>query len=57
VVHHAGGMAGDGAPALFVGESQEDPSTLVRRMRAVEAGCAGGDAVTIWRRSSAVEGD
>jgi diaminohydroxyphosphoribosylaminopyrimidine deaminase/5-amino-6-(5-phosphoribosylamino)uracil reductase len=57
VVYHAGGMAGDGAPALFVGESQEDPSTLVRRMRAVEAGCAGGDAVTIWRRSSAVEGD
>lgn len=51
VLYHAGGMAGDGAPALFVGESQEDRTSLVRRMRAVEAGLAGSDAVTVWRRA------
>jgi diaminohydroxyphosphoribosylaminopyrimidine deaminase/5-amino-6-(5-phosphoribosylamino)uracil reductase len=51
VLYHAGGMGGDGAPALFVGESQEDPASLVRRMRATEAGLAGSDAVTVWRRS------
>jgi riboflavin biosynthesis pyrimidine reductase len=51
VLYHAGGMAGDGAPALYVGESSGDPATLVRSMRAVEAGLAGSDAVTVWRRS------
>jgi diaminohydroxyphosphoribosylaminopyrimidine deaminase/5-amino-6-(5-phosphoribosylamino)uracil reductase len=53
VLYHAGGMAGDGAPALFVGESQEDMSSLRRRLRAVEAGLAGSDAVTVWRRAGA----
>jgi diaminohydroxyphosphoribosylaminopyrimidine deaminase/5-amino-6-(5-phosphoribosylamino)uracil reductase len=53
VLYHAGGMAGDGAPALFVGESQEDPGSLSRRMRALEAGLAGSDAVTVWRRAGA----
>lgn len=47
---HAGGVAGDGAPPLFVGESEPDTSTLVRRMSAFEAGCAGSDAVSVWRR-------
>ena len=51
VLYHAGGMAGDGAPPLFVGESPGDSSSLVRRMRAVEAGLAGSDAVTVWRRA------
>ena len=49
IVYHAGGFATGVAPALYVGESQEDPSTLVRSLRCVEAGCAGGDAVTVWR--------
>jgi len=53
VLYHAGGMAGEGAPSLFVGESQEDPTSLKRRMRAVEAGLAGSDAVTVWRRAGA----
>lgn len=48
IVYHAGGFAGEEAPPLFVGESQEDPSTLLRPYRAVEAGIAGGDAVTVW---------
>ncbi len=52
VLYHAGGMAGSGAPELFAGDSQEDPASLVRRMRAVEAGLAGNDAVTVWRRST-----
>ncbi len=49
IVYHAGGFAGTVAPPLYVGESQEDPTTLVRALRCVEAGCAGGDAVTVWR--------
>jgi diaminohydroxyphosphoribosylaminopyrimidine deaminase/5-amino-6-(5-phosphoribosylamino)uracil reductase len=54
VLYHAGGMAGDEAPALYVGESQEDRASLARGMRAVEAGVAGNDAVTVWRRSGAL---
>jgi riboflavin biosynthesis pyrimidine reductase len=57
VLYHAGGMAGDGAPALFVGESPGDTATLVRRLRAVEAGLAGSDAVTVWRRAGTVDED
>ncbi|HEX9093640.1 MAG TPA: bifunctional diaminohydroxyphosphoribosylaminopyrimidine deaminase/5-amino-6-(5-phosphoribosylamino)uracil reductase RibD [Coriobacteriia bacterium] len=57
VLIHAGGMAGAGAPPLYVGESQQDPSTLARGMRAIEAGVAGGDAVTVWRRSGADDED
>ncbi len=49
VIYHAGGFGGTVAPPLYVGESQEDPSTLARVLRCVEAGCAGGDAVTVWR--------
>ena len=49
VVLHAGGLAGEEAPPLYVGESQEDPSTLQRDFRAVEAGIVGSDAVTVWR--------
>lgn len=49
VLYHAGGFAGEQAPALYVGESQEDAATLLRRFRAVEAGVAEGDAVTVWR--------
>lgn len=53
-VIHAGGVFGDGAPALFVGEAEEWPRTeaptrLDRRMHAVEAGVIEGDAVTVWR--------
>jgi len=57
ILYHAGGMASDAAPALFVGESQDDPATLSRRMRAVEAGLAGSDAVTVWRRAGTVTED
>jgi diaminohydroxyphosphoribosylaminopyrimidine deaminase/5-amino-6-(5-phosphoribosylamino)uracil reductase len=57
VLFHAGGMAGDGAPPLFVGESQSDPASLHRRMRAVEAGLAGSDAVTVWRRAKTADGE
>lgn len=57
VIYHAGGVAGDGAPALFVGESQEDPTSLRRTMRAVEAGLAGSDAVSVWRRAEAERED
>jgi diaminohydroxyphosphoribosylaminopyrimidine deaminase/5-amino-6-(5-phosphoribosylamino)uracil reductase len=57
VLLHAGGMAGEGAPALFVGESPGVTATLVRRFRAVEAGLAGSDAVTVWRRAGTVDED
>lgn len=56
VVYHAGGFAGAVAPPLYVGESQEEPSTLVRTLHCVEAGCAGGDAVTVWRPHAEPEG-
>lgn len=49
IVLHAGGVAGEGAPSLYVGESQDDPATLDRSFRAVEAGVVGSDAVTVWR--------
>jgi diaminohydroxyphosphoribosylaminopyrimidine deaminase/5-amino-6-(5-phosphoribosylamino)uracil reductase len=49
VLLHAGGVAGEEAPSLYVGESQEDSSTLQRDFRAVEAGVVGSDAVTVWR--------
>jgi diaminohydroxyphosphoribosylaminopyrimidine deaminase/5-amino-6-(5-phosphoribosylamino)uracil reductase len=49
VIYHAGGFGGTVAPPLYVGESQEDPLTLTRVLRCIEAGCAGGDAVTVWR--------
>jgi diaminohydroxyphosphoribosylaminopyrimidine deaminase/5-amino-6-(5-phosphoribosylamino)uracil reductase len=46
---HAGGFGGEDAPALFVGEPQDDPASLERPFRAVEAAVIGGDAVTVWR--------
>jgi len=49
VLIHAGGLGGEEAPSLFVGEQQDDPSTLMRPLRAVEAAVVGDDAVTIWR--------
>jgi diaminohydroxyphosphoribosylaminopyrimidine deaminase / 5-amino-6-(5-phosphoribosylamino)uracil reductase len=49
VMLHAGGLAGEEAPALYTGVAPEDATSLVRRMRAVEAGLAGNDAVTVWR--------
>lgn len=49
VVLHAGGLGGEQAPCLYVGESQEDPETLQRVFQAVEAGVVGSDAVTVWR--------
>ncbi len=49
VLIHAGGLGGEEAPSLFVGEPQDDPSTLSRPMRAVEAAVIGDDAVTVWR--------
>jgi riboflavin biosynthesis pyrimidine reductase len=53
VLFHAGGMGGGDAPTLYAGDTQDDPTSLVRRMRAVEAGVAGSDAVTVWRRTGA----
>lgn len=49
VVLHAGGLGGEQAPSLYVGESQEDPCTLQRDFRATEARVVGNDAVTVWR--------
>jgi len=49
VLIHAGGLGGEEAPALYVGAQQQDPATLERPLRAVEAGVVGDDAVTVWR--------
>jgi diaminohydroxyphosphoribosylaminopyrimidine deaminase/5-amino-6-(5-phosphoribosylamino)uracil reductase len=58
VLVHAGGFAGEEAPSLFVGEQQDDPSTLERVFRVVEAAVVGDDAVTVWRpRDYPVEDD
>jgi diaminohydroxyphosphoribosylaminopyrimidine deaminase/5-amino-6-(5-phosphoribosylamino)uracil reductase len=54
VLLHAGGLGGEEAPSLYVGESQEDLSTLQRDYRAVEAGVVGSDAVTVWRPRAVV---
>ncbi|MDZ4180617.1 MAG: bifunctional diaminohydroxyphosphoribosylaminopyrimidine deaminase/5-amino-6-(5-phosphoribosylamino)uracil reductase RibD [Coriobacteriia bacterium] len=50
ILLHAGGMVGSGAPAAFLGASDVLESTLGCRMKAVEAGVEGDDAVTVWRR-------
>jgi diaminohydroxyphosphoribosylaminopyrimidine deaminase/5-amino-6-(5-phosphoribosylamino)uracil reductase len=57
VLVHAGGLAGEEAPSLFVGEPQDDPSTLTRPLRAVEAAVIGDDAVTVWRPRHHAEED
>jgi len=49
----AGGMAGDGAPALFTGAADREDQTLVRRMKPVETGIVGDVSVTVWRPSGA----
>lgn len=51
VVVHAGGVFGASAPSLYTGAGQVESNRLEARMRAVEAGIAGGDAVTVWRRA------
>jgi diaminohydroxyphosphoribosylaminopyrimidine deaminase/5-amino-6-(5-phosphoribosylamino)uracil reductase len=50
IVVHAGGMVGSNAPVAFLGESGVLDSKLACRMKAVEAGVEGDDAVTVWRR-------
>jgi diaminohydroxyphosphoribosylaminopyrimidine deaminase/5-amino-6-(5-phosphoribosylamino)uracil reductase len=57
VLVHAGGFGGEEAPALFVGEQQDDPATLDRLLKAVEAAVVGDDAVTVWRPCGAFVGD
>jgi riboflavin biosynthesis pyrimidine reductase len=49
VLIHAGGLGGEEAPAFYVGAQQDDPSTLLRPLRAIEAAVIGDDAVTVWR--------
>jgi diaminohydroxyphosphoribosylaminopyrimidine deaminase/5-amino-6-(5-phosphoribosylamino)uracil reductase len=49
VLVHAGGFGGKSAPGLFEGEPAVDPRILRRLFRAVEAGVAAEDAVTVWR--------
>lgn len=51
VVVHAGGVLGVAALSLHTGAGQVESNRLEARMRAVEAGIAGGDAVTVWRRA------
>jgi len=50
VVVHAGGVLGSAAPSLYVGPGEVKDNRLKCRMRVVEAGIAGGDGVTVWRR-------
>ncbi|HEY5277629.1 MAG TPA: bifunctional diaminohydroxyphosphoribosylaminopyrimidine deaminase/5-amino-6-(5-phosphoribosylamino)uracil reductase RibD [Coriobacteriia bacterium] len=57
VLLHAGGLGGEEAPALFVGRQQDDPSTLTRPLRAVEAAVLGDDAVTVWRPRRTEDGN
>jgi diaminohydroxyphosphoribosylaminopyrimidine deaminase / 5-amino-6-(5-phosphoribosylamino)uracil reductase len=48
VLYHAGGMAGAAAPPLFEASEAASPELMTARLRAVEAGVVGGDAVTVW---------
>jgi riboflavin biosynthesis pyrimidine reductase len=57
VLFHAGGLGGEEAPSLYVGQPQEDVSTLERPLRAVGAGVIGDDAVTVWRPRRYAEDD
>ncbi|MDR3685407.1 MAG: bifunctional diaminohydroxyphosphoribosylaminopyrimidine deaminase/5-amino-6-(5-phosphoribosylamino)uracil reductase RibD [Coriobacteriia bacterium] len=54
VVVTAGGVAGDAAPSLFLGEAQQEGSALVRRMAPVEAGIVEDVSVTVWQPVLAV---
>ncbi len=51
VVVHAGGMFGPTASAAFLGMQEVEEGRLSCRMRPVEAGIEGDDAVTVWRRA------
>ena len=44
----AGGMGGDGAPAVYSGDGDHQGNSLVARMRAQEAGIVGDVAVNVW---------
>jgi len=46
----AGGMSGNAAPPLFLGQADSNGADLAPVLYAVEAGLADGDAVTVWRR-------
>lgn len=48
-VVQAGGMAGNAAPPLYLGRADAAGDDLAPRMRAVEAGVEGDDAVVVWR--------
>jgi len=54
VLYHAGGMAGQEAPAMFYGKSNAQGDTLMPAMAGVECAVVGDDVVTVWRpRASA----
>lgn len=55
VVLHAGGLAGERAPALWLGPGQGDAAMLLRSFRAIEAAVVGDDAATVWRPRETVE--
>ena len=48
-VVQAGGMAGNAAPPLYLGRADAVGDDIRPRMRAVEAGIQGDDAVVVWR--------
>jgi riboflavin biosynthesis pyrimidine reductase len=54
VVVTAGGLAGDAAPALFLGDAQREGDALVRHMAPVEAGIVSDVSVTVWEPVSAL---
>jgi diaminohydroxyphosphoribosylaminopyrimidine deaminase/5-amino-6-(5-phosphoribosylamino)uracil reductase len=45
----AGGMSGNAAPPLFLGQADAEGAGLAPVMRPVETGIVKGDAVTVWR--------
>lgn len=49
VVVNAGGMSGNGAPALFLGQPDADGEDLAPVFYPVETGIVDNDAVTVWR--------
>ncbi|MHB8761419.1 MAG: bifunctional diaminohydroxyphosphoribosylaminopyrimidine deaminase/5-amino-6-(5-phosphoribosylamino)uracil reductase RibD [Coriobacteriia bacterium] len=49
VVLTAGGMGGNAAPPLFLGQADAEGDALVPRFLPVEIGIVEGDAVTVWR--------
>lgn len=46
---HAGGFAGPGAPAVFVGSPTHDGEALVPVLEPFESGIVGQSAVSVWR--------